>query len=168
MKLFIVLGMTLALFGADIKKLQEQAKQGDVGAIFQLAYSYENGLGVQKDEKKAFKLYQKAASMGDEDAIIALSLFELETTSKAKQKISNKIHIKTESNFFQLEAQELEELIKKAKENDKEALFLLATLYENGCTSIASDEKKAVTLYKKAAKLGSQKAQKALERLQKK
>ncbi len=37
---------------------------------------------------------------------------------------------------------------------DKDALFTLATIYENGLGSIKADKDKAISLYKKAAKLG--------------
>jgi len=160
----IVLLLSLMSFATTLKSLIEQAKKGDVRAIFQLAYSYENGLGVQKDEKKAYKLYQKAAKLGDEDAVIALSLFELEKNTISHKNISNKVVVKTNDNFLQIEPSELKELIQKAKKGDKDALFTLATLYESGFNSVASNQKKAIALYKKAAKLGSQKAKDVLAR----
>jgi len=164
MRFFIVILLTLFAFSADIENLITQAKKGNVGAIFKLAYAYENGLGVKKDEKKAYKLYQKAATLGDEDAKVALSLFELKNNVKSSKKISNKVVIQNSSNFFKLEAAELQELIKKAKQNNKEALFTLGALYESGFSQVSPNPKKALSLYKKAAKLGSKKAKEALKR----
>ncbi len=46
------------------EKLQREAQDGDIDAQYQLAYMYENGLGVPKDEKKALELYQAAAGDG--------------------------------------------------------------------------------------------------------
>ena len=42
---------------------------GCVRAICTLAHIYMNGLGVKKDEKHAFELYLKAASLGDTHAM---------------------------------------------------------------------------------------------------
>ncbi|KAF0529897.1 calmodulin-dependent protein kinase [Gigaspora margarita] len=33
--------------------------------LFSLGYNYQNGIGVEKDEHKAFFYYQKSADMGD-------------------------------------------------------------------------------------------------------
>ncbi|RIZ66570.1 MAG: sel1 repeat family protein [Methylococcales bacterium] len=47
-----------------IEKLQRAAQAGDSDAQYHLAYLYENGLGVTKDEAKALELYQQAADQG--------------------------------------------------------------------------------------------------------
>lgn len=47
-----------------ISQLQREAQEGDSDAQYNLAYMYENGLGVPKDEAKALDLYQKAAGQG--------------------------------------------------------------------------------------------------------
>jgi len=47
-----------------ISKLQRAAHAGDSDAQYHLAYLYENGLGVTKDEAKALELYQEAADQG--------------------------------------------------------------------------------------------------------
>ncbi len=165
MKFFItILSFSLIVFSADLNTLIAKAKRGDVKAIFELAYIYENGLGVEKNSKKAYKLYQKAASMGDEDAMIALSLFELNNKSVSHKNISNKVLVKNDGNFLKIDPNDLKELIERAKKNDKDALFTLATLYESGFNNVASDPKKAKALYKKAAKLGSKKAKDVLNR----
>lgn len=43
---------------------RREAKAGDPDAQYNLAYIYENGLGVPKDEAKALELYQQAANQG--------------------------------------------------------------------------------------------------------
>lgn len=48
----------------QIAKLQREAQAGDPDAQYNLAYLYENGLGVPKDEAKALELYQQAAAQG--------------------------------------------------------------------------------------------------------
>jgi TPR repeat protein len=47
-----------------IPQLQREADNGDPDAQYDLAYRYENGLGVPKDEVKALELYEKAAFQG--------------------------------------------------------------------------------------------------------
>jgi TPR repeat protein len=47
-----------------ISQLQRQSEAGDPDAQYNLAYLYENGLGVTKDEAKALALYQQAADQG--------------------------------------------------------------------------------------------------------
>ena len=44
-----------------IAQLQREAQQGDPDAQYELAYLYENGLGVPKSETRALELYQQAA-----------------------------------------------------------------------------------------------------------
>jgi len=47
-----------------IARLQREAQEGDPDAQYELAYLYENGLGVPKDEARALELYQQAADQG--------------------------------------------------------------------------------------------------------
>lgn len=47
-----------------ISQLQREAQEGDPDAQYNLAYMYENGLGVPKNETKALELYQQAADQG--------------------------------------------------------------------------------------------------------
>jgi uncharacterized protein len=44
-----------------IEQYQKAADQGDANAQYNLALCYEDGIGVEKDDKKAVELYQKAA-----------------------------------------------------------------------------------------------------------
>jgi len=56
---------TTAMSSEDtLVKLQRAALAGDSDAQYHLAYLYENGLGVPKDEVKALELYQQAANQG--------------------------------------------------------------------------------------------------------
>jgi len=47
-----------------IAQLQREAREGDPDAQYELAYHYEKGLGVPKDETRALDLYQQAADQG--------------------------------------------------------------------------------------------------------
>lgn len=51
-----------------IAQLQREAQAGDSDAQYNLAYMYENGIGVPKDEAKALELYQNAAHQGHSKA----------------------------------------------------------------------------------------------------
>ena len=56
-------------------KLYKQAIEYDYSRAYcQLGVLYEEGLGLQKDEKKAFKCYAKAAMQGDEVAQCYLAI----------------------------------------------------------------------------------------------
>jgi len=52
----------------NISQLQREAEKGDPDAQYNLAYRYENGFGLPKDEAKALELYQKAADQGHSGA----------------------------------------------------------------------------------------------------
>jgi hypothetical protein len=56
----------------NIAQLQKEAQQGDPDAQYNLAYRYENGFGIAKDEAKALELYQNAADQGHSEAQISL------------------------------------------------------------------------------------------------
>jgi TPR repeat protein len=59
-----------------VTQLQREAQEGDPDAQYELAYHYENGLGVPKNEAKALELYQQAADQGHpaaQDNINAMS-----------------------------------------------------------------------------------------------
>ncbi len=58
---------------------QREAQAGDPDAQYNLAYLYENGIGVAKNEAKALELYQQAADQGHSAA-----QNNLETMSSSK------------------------------------------------------------------------------------
>jgi Sel1 repeat len=51
-------------FATALRDFQKSADQGDVAALTNLAWLYENGKGVSQDYGRAIELYQKAADMG--------------------------------------------------------------------------------------------------------
>ena len=158
--LILISILSIFIFANEgIDKLVKEAKSGSVKAISKLAYSYENGIGVKKDLIKAKKLYEKASSMGDGDAKLALTLLELESKVNNSVSLTNSVTLKDKEYLFtDLTKEDITELIKKAKNSDKNALFSLGVLYENGYGIIKQDKKRAIALYKKAYKLGSKKA----------
>lgn len=55
---------TITITEDKVAQWQREAQAGDPDAQYNLAYIYENGLGVTKDEAKALELYQQAADQG--------------------------------------------------------------------------------------------------------
>lgn len=53
---------------SKIAQWRKEAEAGHPDAQYNLAYIYENGLGVPKDEAKALELYQQAADQGHSSA----------------------------------------------------------------------------------------------------
>ncbi|GES75624.1 kinase-like domain-containing protein [Rhizophagus clarus] len=54
------------------KTYKEAADKGDIMAIHNLGYCYQNGIGVEKNGIKSFELYKEAAEKGQIDSINAL------------------------------------------------------------------------------------------------
>ena len=164
-RVFLIIVVSMGLFArVDIAKLQQEAKAGNKEALMELGFIYETGDGVEKDIQKAKKYYSAAAELGNEDAQIALSLLQLSSNlDKKSVSLTNSVTIKGSKNLdVDIEIKDLKEVIKKAKQMDKEALLTLAVLYDNGHGEIKEDKKRAIALYKKAAKLGSKKAKNIL------
>jgi len=165
-KIFVIIMLSMFSFGgANLDELKLKAKAGDKEALMQLGFMYENAKGVKKDLNLAKKYYSQAAELGSEDAQVALSLLIFSTTlDKSGVSVNNSVTVKDIGNLnLNLSANDLKETLKKAKELDKDALYTLAVIYDNGLGDIKRDFKRAIALYKKAAKLGSVKAQKVLE-----
>ena len=166
-KVLILFTILLSLLSAnlDINKLKEAGKKGDVQALVELGMMYENGDGVEQNIDTAIRYYRQASELGSEDAKLSLSLLNLDKLMKDKKfvSLSNQVVVKGYDGFeYKLNVSDLKENIQKAKNGDKDALFTLATLYYNGFGSIKPDIDRAVALYKKAASLGSKKAQEFL------
>ena len=77
---------------------------GDADGIFQIGCYYDEGIGVEKDEHKAFEYYQKSAEMGDFNGTAIVMMTELElkrmnirhsnnTVSNASQQIGGDSNI---------------------------------------------------------------------------
>ena len=57
-----------------VELYQQAAEQGHADAQNKLGHCYQNGIGIEKDVKKAVELYQKAAEQGNADAQNALGV----------------------------------------------------------------------------------------------
>jgi tetratricopeptide (TPR) repeat protein len=60
--------------GQDIAAMRESALKGDVAAQFQMGQAYEDGMGVETDNRQAANWYEKAAQQGHTNAMFRLGL----------------------------------------------------------------------------------------------
>lgn len=63
-------------YATALKEWKPLAEQGDSGAQYRLGRMYDNGSGVEKDEKQAVIWYRKAAEQGNSDAQYNLGSFD--------------------------------------------------------------------------------------------
>jgi TPR repeat protein len=148
----------------SIQELEKMANRGSINALIKLAMRYENGDGVKVNLAKAKRYYKRAIRLGSEDAKIALALLQLDEQLNRKDiSLKNNVVIQGDRDLtLKLSLEDLKNIVSRAKRMDKDALFTLATIYENGLGSIKADKDKAISLYKKAAKLGSRRAKNVL------
>ena len=161
----IILILPIVIFAkVDIDKLIKDGKAGDKQALYQLGFMYENGMEVDKDLEKAKRYYRQAVELGSEDAKLSLSLMDLSIKlDKRKVSLSNSVTVKgSKSLDYKLSVSDLKAVLVRAKNRDKDAIFTLATIYDNGYGDIKADKTRAIALYKKAAALGSEKAKNIL------
>ena len=161
----IILILPMLIFAKiDIDILIKEGKAGDKQALYQLGFMYENGMEVDKDLQKAKRYYRQAVELGSEDAKLSLALMDLSNKlNKRKVSLSNSVMVKgSESLDYKLSVSDLKAVLVRAKNRDKDALFTLATIYDNGYGDIKADKARALALYKKAAALGSKKAKNIL------
>jgi TPR repeat protein len=163
--IIFLISLNIFLISGNLEKLKQEAKAGNKEALMQLGFIYENARGVKKDLNLAKKYYSQAAELGSEDAQVALSLLQLSASlDKKGVSLNNSVTIKDADNLnLSLSVNDLQETLQKAKNLDKDALYTLAVIYDNGLGDIKRDFKRAIALYKKAAKLGSLKAKRVLE-----
>lgn len=154
----------LIFANGHIDELIKSGKAGDKRALYQLGFMYENGMKVDIDLEKAKRYYRQAVELGSEDAKLSLSLMDLSNKlDKRKVSLSNSVTVKgSQSLDYELSVSDLKDVLSRAKKSDKDALFTLATIYDNGYGDIKADRVRAIALYKKAATLGSKQAKNVL------
>lgn len=120
------------------------AKEGNVGAQFQLGWMYDNGLGVPQDYSQAQTWYRKAAAQGNANAQSNLG-----TMYGNGQGVSQD-YTKAAAWF-----------LKAAAQGEAEAQFNLGFMYTND-HGVPQDYSQALTWYRKAAEQGNARAQDSL------
>lgn len=127
-----------------------------VSALETLARCYEQGFGVDKDQKKALELIKHAAEAGDENAMYRFALHlksEIENKSGEANKTNSAIEIE------ELEKQKRVWLEKASDKGHPQAMEELVKLYRE---KKVYDETQIEALIEKAAKKGNPMAMKAL------
>ncbi|MCH5158909.1 MAG: sel1 repeat family protein [Clostridiales bacterium] len=120
-------------YGLGMKMIKKAAKGDYPAALFNLGYCYEKGSGVKKDRKKAHKLYNRAALLGDEDAALRLGIVNIQSKDKA-----DGVAVFRE----------------RAEKGDLCAKYNLGVCYERG-DGVKADYKKAVSLYYECVSLAA-------------
>ena len=134
----------------DIKKIEQQAKQGDAGAQYELGLMYAKGEGVPQDYIKAIVWFQKAAEQGNSTAQNLLGFTYLRGHGVS--------HDYTKAiKWFQ----------KAAKQNINEAQFNLGNMYDKGL-GVPQDFEEAYFWFNLAAVKGDKQFVKARDLFAKK
>ena len=120
---------------------QKKKVEEEIQSLFDLAYSYANGINKPKDEIQAVMYYRKAAEQGHTASQCNLGWMY----AKGKGVLKDD----TQAVFWYRKA---------ALQGNAAAQFNLGWMYENG-NGIYKDEKQAVTWYHKAALQGNTAAQ---------
>ena len=128
----------------SIEASKNLSDAGDAYVQYILAGMYSNGIGVEKDEEKAFEWYEKSAKQNFAPAQLAL----------AEKYFYGRGVEKDEEKAF-------EWCEKSAKQNFAPAQFYLAWMYSNGI-GVEKDEEKAFEWCEKSAKQNFAFAQKNL------
>ena len=123
-----------------VKKLEELVNQGDMDAMFSLAYLYHIGDGVTINYEKAKELYERAIYLGNVTALNNLACMYLQG-----QGIPKNIN----------KAKELYEMA--IEKNNARAMVNLAILYEDGVFGYIDCEK-SKSLYERAIHLENETA----------
>ncbi|KAF0535883.1 calmodulin-dependent protein kinase [Gigaspora margarita] len=51
---------------------QKSAELGNANVLFNLGHCYQHGIGIEKDENKAFKYYLESAELGNDKGLCAI------------------------------------------------------------------------------------------------
>lgn len=162
-----------ALVGIKIDELETKLAQGDKEAPFTLAYAYFNGIGGQKNSKRAFELMENLARQGNTRAMIELGkMYEADTPDYNSMRsagyykqagdsgdINGKYHLGLL--YYRQKFGQGEEALKQAyylfqeaaKKGHTPSMYELATMYEKGA-GFPKDMGQAVQWYRKSAHLG--------------
>lgn len=119
--------------------MQPRAVAGDTKAQFMLAYLYDEGLGANQSDAKAFAWYEKAAAAGLPEAQNAVGVMWLNAQGTRRD-------IATAALWF----------LKAADHNDPNALCTLGSLYQQAVIGDREDKEQAVAYYIRALKAGNE------------
>ena len=146
---------------------QKAAQNGHAFAQNNLAYCYDESLGVKQDLKKAAYWYEQAAKQGDifaqnsiaycyfygegveKDIQKAIKYWQLAVDNGYEKAAKNLACVYLDGEYIKQDIKLGISLLKKsASKGFIDAVLLLGEIYENGLYNIQKDEKKALKLYK--------------------
>ena len=119
-----------------LQPLHQAAEIGDPFALFNLGVRNEKR-GIAQDKKKAIELFQRAADLGNADAMNKLGVYHYKGNGVLQDK-------KKSIELYQ----------KAADMGNTDAMFNLAVCYERG-EGVSQDKKKAIELYQRASDMGN-------------
>ncbi|WP_286236995.1 tetratricopeptide repeat protein [Neptuniibacter halophilus] len=153
-------------YATAFKELNPLAKEGDPDALNLVGQMYENGWGVDKDEEKAVRFYNRGASMGHLGSVNSLRVYkdkgyrvELETVRPAAEsgdaQAQNRLGEMAEFGYgMQRDPNQAFQWYQKAAEQGYVAAeHNIGRCYNFG-TGVAQDFSAAEEWYRKAAKKG--------------
>ncbi len=126
---------------------ESAAEKGHATAMKRLGVMYKYGIGVNKDDYKAFEWYSKAAEKGEKDAMNRLG-------AMYKYGWGTSVNNDEAVKWFAL----------AAENGNTTAMYNLGTMYHSG-KGVLQDINRAIYWYQKAAEAGEENAVKALQRI---
>ena len=135
------------IWEAKFKKELPKAEAGDIDAQYKVGEMYEKGRGAERDLKKAFEWYNKAADKGDEKAQYKVGLAYMTGNGVGKN-----------------DKRAFEWFKKSADKGYVRSQYYLGSLYENG-DGVLEDLDEATKWYKRALAGGYSNASEGLKRV---
>lgn len=168
--------------GGRITDSLAAAEAGDADAQLQVGFAYATGNGVEKDEKKGFEWYMKAAGQGNVQALYNIGNAYFYGRGVAKDQATATPYYYTAARqghagaqthtgyayakgigVPQDDAMAVEWYRKAADQNEPYALNNLATYYNSGTGGVRRDRNRAIELMRRSAAMGNELALKNLE-----
>lgn len=152
-----------------IKELEQKSKRGDIGATMILAECYFDGIGVDKNEKKAFNLLKKA-SKGNSDALYrmaqcyAMGVGVKKDYRKAVDLFKQYDQLCTEVSIYSnahIHEKQIGAYRQAATTGNAEAYFMLHLCYEHGF-GVEANQHMAYEMLVRSASGGYKSAQREL------
>jgi TPR repeat protein len=130
--------MSMGEYARAIDIFQRRAAEGDPAAMDDLAWMYEQGLGVPADVAQAFRLYMKAASLNDSTGQMSVGNMYMRGAGAPADV-----------------GQAMKYLRLSADNGNADALTELGKIYQHGMAGVPVDYAQAMVFYRKAAPTGS-------------
>ena len=125
---------------AEVSEKNHSVSKTDAERKYELGMMYSNGLGTDKDDKKAFFWFYQAAQQGNVDAQLRLGMIYILGSGIPKD-----------------DKKAFEWINKAAEQNNADAQYFLGSMYQSG-EGVAKNKRKALEWFNKSAQQGNEKA----------